>query len=173
MSRVQAHVHADTHTFIFDSHIDHRTCHKMSKSDYLINVYSTRRWPSYEFIYFFFLICCVLVLHTLDIRHQFKYVFMLYGQYKKKREISTIRPTHTHIGGTWSVAACVCVCEYAVHKGDLLCACLYAYYIWYRLYVYDCAMCDLGVHVRVCLHKDFLLFFPIFSAFSFNRNPFI
>lgn len=97
-----------THTFIFDSHIDHRTCHKMSKSDYLINVYSTRRWPSYEFIYFF-LICCVLVLHTLDIRHQFKYVFMLYGQYKKKREISTIRPTHTHIGGAWSVAACVCV----------------------------------------------------------------
>lgn len=85
-----SHTHADTH-------IDHRTCRKMSKSDYLINVHSTRWWPA-----FFFSYATELVLNALDIHHQYKYVFMLYERYKNS---STVR-LFVHILCTCMMGPC-------------------------------------------------------------------
>lgn len=93
-SRVCMHTLSHTHA---DTHIDHRTCRKMSKSDYLINVHSTRWWPA-----FFFSYATELVLNALDIHHQYKYVFMLYERYKNS---STVR-LFVHILCTCMMGPC-------------------------------------------------------------------
>lgn len=163
-SYIQTHTSKHTHTRI---HIDHRTCHKMSKSDYLINVYSTRRWPAWVYIFFSHMLLRVSVARLIfAINLSMCLCFM--GDIKSVWERERARPyaqLMAHIGGAWSVAArvFVCACEYAVHKGDLLCACL-------NVCIFDIDSVSMIVRwarrdacVRVCV---FIKIFFYFSPFS-------